>query len=351
METLSERQRLLLSLIIHEHTRTAQPVPSQALVDRFSLDMSSATVRNELSELTEMGFVRQPHTSAGRIPTEDGYRYFVSRLIQDTSVPENTRSMISHQFYQMRSDVDQWMHLAASVLAQHSKGASLVTAPHPTRARLKHVELISTRGRQVLMVLVMQGGEVHQQLLTLTDPLSQENLSSIALSLTSRLRDKDAEGVRTESALLSGQELEIAGWIADEMDHSNALVGGEVFLDGLSNVLAEPEFSGNEDARRALQVLEERPMLEDLLSRTIPHDSLGGVQVLIGGEGTRDELRQCSIVLARYGSPGISTGMLGVLGPLRMSYGRSISIVRFISGLLSDLVTNNLVDDGSQILN
>ncbi len=350
MEALSERQRLLLSLIIHEHTRTAQPVPSQALVDRFNLDMSSATVRNELYALTEMGLVRQPHTSAGRIPTEDGYRYFVSQLIQDTHVPENTRSLISHQFYQMRSDVDQWMHLAASVLAQHSKVASLVTAPHPAHARLKHVELISTRGRQVLMVLVMQGGEIHQQLLTLNDPVPQEILSKLALNLTNRLLDKDAQAVRTMCAEMGGQELEITGWIADEMERSNLLIGGEVYLDGLSNVLAEPEFSGNEDARRALQILEERPMLEDLLSRTIPHNALGGVQVLIGGEGTRDELRQCSIVLARYGSPGISTGMLGVMGPLRMSYARSISIVRFISVLLSDLVTNNLVDDVSEIM-
>ena len=351
MEALSDRQRLLLSLIIHEHTRTAQPVPSQALVNRFNLDMSSATVRNELSELTDMGFVRQPHTSAGRIPTEDGYRFFVSRLIQDTSMPENTRSLISHQFYQMRNDVDQWMHLAASVLAQHSKVASLVTAPHPARAQLKHVELISTRGRQVLMVLVMQGGDIHQQMLTLGDPVSQEALSAIALNLTNRLKDKDAEAVRAECAEMTGQELDITGWIADEMEHSNALIGGEVYLDGLSNVLAEPEFSGNEDARRALQILEERPMLEDLLSRTIPHNTLGGVQVLIGGEGTRDELRQCSIVLARYGSPGVSTGMLGVLGPLRMSYGRSISIVRFISDLLSDLVTSNLLDEDSDKLN
>src|SRR5512146_2148016 len=135
MNELSERQKFLLTLVVHEHIRTALPVGSQHLVERYRLDMSSATVRNELSALTEMGYLRQPHTSAGRVPSEEGYRYFVGRLVQETVLPETLRQTISHQFYQMRHDVDQWMRLAASVLARQSQAASLGTAPHPQPLR------------------------------------------------------------------------------------------------------------------------------------------------------------------------------------------------------------------------
>ncbi len=345
MQNLSERQKILLTLIIHEYVRAAGPVGSQHLVENYKLDMSSATVRNEMTALTDMGYLRQPHTSAGRIPTEEGYRYFVSRLINDTNLPETTRSTITHQFYQMRNDVDQWMRLGASVLAQQSKAASLITSPHPAHARLKHVELIATRGRQMLMVIVMYGGEIHQRIQLLSEPMNQEQLSATANTLTGMLQGLDPSAISALQPKMNGFEQDVTGWIVEEMTRANRLIAGEVFLDGLSNVLAEPEFAGSEDARKALQVLEERPMLEDLLSRTVLNGAIGGVQVLIGGEGTLDELRHCSIILARYGSPGLATGMLGVLGPMRMSYGKSISVVRFVSGLLSDMVTETLIDE------
>jgi heat-inducible transcriptional repressor len=345
MFNLSERQRVLLSLIIHEYVRTANPVGSQNLVGNYKLDLSSATVRNEMTALTEMGLLRQPHPSAGRIPTEEGYRYFVSSLIQDTTLPETTRSTITHQFYQMRNDVDQWMRLAASVLAQQSHVASLITSPHPSRARLKHVEIISTRGRQVLMVLVMYGGEIHQRIQSMSEPVTQEQLSTTGNHLTQILQGLEPDAITARMSTLTGLEQDMAGWILEEMTRSDRLMTGEIYLDGFSNMLAEPEFAGSEDARKALQVLEERPKLENLLSRTVLNGAIGGVQVLIGGENARTELRQCSIILARYGSPDLATGMLGVMGPMRMSYGRSISVVRFVTGLLSDLVSETLIDD------
>jgi heat-inducible transcriptional repressor len=313
-------------------------------VERFYLDMSSATVRNELGALTDMGYLRQPHTSAGRVPSEEGYRYFVGRLLQETELPEATRRTISHQFYQMRNDVDQWMRLTASVLANQSRAASLVTAPHPEQARFKHLELIGTRGRQVLMVLVMVGGEVHQRILTVNEYTAQDHLSAAANSLTALLEGKDINAIRAARGTLDGLELEVLDWILDEIGETSAAVAGEVYLDGLANVLAQPEFTGSEEARRAVHVLEERSVLNDLVTRSLETSSQGGVQVLIGGEGTWSELRPFSVVLARYGTPGLITGTLGVLGPMRMSYGRTISTVRFMSGLLSDLVSDTLSD-------
>lgn len=186
MITLTERQRLILSLIIHEHTRTALPVGSKSLAEQYGLQMSSATIRNEMAALTDLGYLRQPHTSAGRVPTEDGYRFFVSNLVQQTTLPATTRNTISHQFYQSRQDIDQWLRLAASVLANQSQAASIVTAPHSDKARFKHLELVSTRGRQVLMVMVLVGGEIRQQLLTLPEPITQEGLSRIAAQISDR---------------------------------------------------------------------------------------------------------------------------------------------------------------------
>jgi heat-inducible transcriptional repressor len=344
MIELSERQKFILTLVVHEYIKSAVPVGSQHLVERYRLDMSSATVRNELAALTDMGYLNQPHTSAGRIPSEEGYRYFVGRLLQETDLPDATRRTITHQFYQMRNDVEQWMRLSASVLAHQSRSASLVTSPHPETAHFKHVELISTRGRQVLMVLVMVGGEIHQHLMSLNEPSPQESLSLIANKLTHLFEGKDAELIRVQRPALQGLELDATDWILTEMDLANTQIAGEVFFDGLSNVLTEPEFLGSETAHRAMRVLEERSRLQDLLSRTLATSTAGGVQVLIGGEGTWDELRPFSLVLARYGTPGLITGTLGVMGPMRMPYGRAISTIRFLAGLLSGLVSDTLVD-------
>lgn len=341
---LSERQKFILTLVIHEYIRSAAAVGSHTLVERYRLELSPATVRNELAVLTDLGYLRQPHTSAGRIPAEEGYRYFVTRLIQEIDLPDETRRTISHQFYQMRNDVEQWMRLAASILAKQSRVASLVTAPHPADAHFKHVELIATRGDQVLLILVLVGGEIHQRVVTLTDFKTQENLSDCARFVTNLLESKDAAAIRTIGAQLSGLHKTLLEWILEDIEQVNSVAAGEIYLDGITNVLAEPEFAGSEEARRALHLLEERSTLEDLLSRTVLSSNMGGVQVLIGGEGTWDELRQCSIVLSRYGTPGLATGTLGVLGPMRMPYGRAISTVRFLANLLSNLVTESLVE-------
>lgn len=342
MAELSERQRLILALIIHEYIETVQPVGSIHLVERYGLNMSSATVRNELAFLTDTGFLRQPHTSAGRVPTEEGYRYFVRQLMGQDDLPATVKRTISHQFYQAGQDVDHWMRLAASVLAHQSQAASLVTAPRPERPAFKHVELIATTGRQVLMVAVFTGGEIRQQMLVLAEPISQEQLSTTAQTINSLCEGLDADGMAALSPQVDVLGQDVLKLILDELQHSISVLAGEVYRDGLTNVLAMPEFAESNAARNALRVFEERPLLEDLLSRTILNSGVGGVQVLIGGEGTWEELRDCSIVLARYGDPNLATGTVGVLGPIRMAYGHTISTVRYVAALLSDLVVERL---------
>jgi heat-inducible transcriptional repressor len=343
MPNLTDRQQRLLILVIRDYIETAQPVGSKRLVERYRLDLSSATIRNEMSALTEMGYLRQPHTSAGRVPTEEGYRVFVGQMMTNQAeLPETVQQTISHQFYQSRADVEQWMTLAASVLAHQSQGVSLVTAPHPERARFKHVELISTQGRQVLMVMVMTGGEVSQQILTLAEPVTQERLSQTASRLSPLLAGRSLEEIVATPGRSDPLDQDILTLIVADLRRAEAHVSGQIYTDGRTNLLAEPEFAESDDARRALKLFEERSTLSDLLARTSTGSSVGGLQVLIGGEGGWEELRQCSMVLARYGVPGLATGMLGVLGPMRMSYARTIPTVRFVAGLLSDLVTENI---------
>ncbi len=342
MFELSDRQKTLLLLIIRDYIDTAQPVGSKRLVEHYHLDLSPATIRNEMSALTEMGYLRQPHTSAGRVPTEEGYRYFVSQMMYNADLPEAVKHTISHQFHQSRAELDQWMTLAASILAHQSQGISMVTAPHVEQTRFKHVELISTQGRQVLMVLVMAGGDVRQQILTLAEPVTQDRLSQTATRLNSLLAGLAVDGISTLGTRSDPLDQDILTIVLQDMRRATESSSGEIYTDGLTNVLAEPEFAESDEARKALKIFEERSTLQDLLARTTINSNIGGLQVLIGGEGGWEELRQCSMVIARYGVPGMATGTLGVLGPMRMSYARTIPTVRYVAGLLSDLVNDTI---------
>jgi heat-inducible transcriptional repressor len=345
MPQLTDRQRTILLLIIRDYIDTAQPIGSKRLMEHYQLNLSPATIRNEMAALTEMGYLRQPHTSAGRVPTEDGYRYFVSQMIYQAELPEAVQRTISHQFHQSGADVEQWMTLAASILAHQSQGVSVITAPHAEQVRFKHVELISTQGRQILMILVLVGGEVNQQILTLAEPVSQDRLSQTASRLNGLLAGLTVDNIAALPARSDALDQDILTLLVQDMRRNVERVSGQVFTDGLNNVLSEPEFAESDEGRRALKIFGERSTLKDLLDRTTTNSNVGGLQVLIGGEGGWEELRQCSMVIARYGVPGMATGTLGVLGPMRMSYARTIPTVRFVAGLLSDLVSDSAANE------
>ena len=345
MPELTERQKTLLLLIIRDYIESAQPVGSKRLAEHYHINLSTATIRNEMGALTEMGYLRQPHTSAGRVPTEEGYRYFVGQMMNQAELPQSVQATISHQFYQSGPDIDQWMTLAASILAHQSQGVSVVTAPHTDKAKFKHVELISTQGRQVLMVLVLAGGEVSQQVLTLAEPVTQERLSQTATRLNKLLAGLALDTIATFPSRSDALDQDILTLVLQDMRRVEDRVSGELYTDGLTNVLAEPEFAESEEARRALKLFGERSSLQELIARTMINSNVGGLQVLIGGEGGWEELRQCSMVIARYGVPGLATGTLGVLGPMRMSYAKTIPTVRYVAGLLSDLVNDTIAGE------
>jgi heat-inducible transcriptional repressor len=343
-DQLSERQEQILGLMVRSYIETGKPVASKTLVDQYNLDVSSATVRNELAVLDEQGYLLQLHTSAGRIPTERGYRYFVQRLLGEFELPLREQQMIRHQFHQARLDLEQWMRLAAAILARTSQGASVVTAPRPNPNRFKHVELISTRGRLVLMILVLYGGDVKQQMLTLAEPLEQERLSVAAERLNERFDGRTAEELSARLSQLDGMDLEeeITRLIIDVLRLADTRNISDFYRDGLVNLLED------EGTRPAVRVLEERTLLADVLTQAVEPQS-SGVQVIIGGEGRWEELRDCTIIVSRYGVREDLSGELAVLGPTRMPYGRNISAVRYVADIMSSFVSDYYLERSAEV--
>ena len=343
MTELTERQKVILSLVIHEYVRTASPVGSKSLVSQYHLDYSPATVRNEMAALTEAQYLSQPHTSAGRVPTEKGYRFFVSGLVQMRELPEETRRMIEHQFSQAQQGMDGWIKLAASILADQANAVSVVSAPLPSRTRVKYISLVSITGKQILMIVVLAGGQMQQRFMFVNEARTQTELNEISEMLNRLFEGKNSEEIRNISEKL--QQLdpvqdEIVRTLLNTLYDTDALQTGEVYMDGINNVLAEPEFAESEEARRSLRILDEKPLLQSFLSQTTLGQKVGGVQVFFGGDGLLKEMGNCSLVVARYGMQGVATGAIGVLGPMRMAYSKNIPTVRFLAGILSDLVTD-----------
>ncbi len=330
---LSERQERILAMVVHSYIESGKPVGSKTLVEGFGLDVSSATVRNDLALLGDLGYVAQLHTSAGRIPTEIGYRYFVQKLLGEFHLPLHEREMIRHQFHQAGLELDQWMRLSAAILARTARSASFVTAPQALANRFKQVQLISTQGRLVLMIVVLSGGEVKQQMLTLAEPMSQARLSAAAERLNTQFVDLDADDIhaRKTGAHLDALEEEVTRLVVDILQRADYGAISDIYRDGLVNIIDD------EGTRQAIHVLEERALLASILSGT-QAQSNDGVQVVIGGDGRWEELRDCTMILSRYGVSDNLYGTVAVVGPTRMPYDRNVATVRFVADLMSGFV-------------
>jgi heat-inducible transcriptional repressor len=334
-QQLTERQEKILALIVRSYVTRAEPVGSKALTES-GMNVSSATIRNEMAELEALGYISQPHTSAGRIPTETGYRYFVRRLLDEGELPDEERRLIAEKFQSHTGDLDSGMRLAVATLARATHGAALVTKPQSSNGQFKHIELISTQGRLVLMVLVMYGGTVQQQMLTLAEPLSQEALSAVAARLNATCDRLTGEQIRQRARTLDTPlDREIMELVAETLAGVDA-PPAVAYREGLTGILGE--FEASEGVQQAVRVLEEDNLLGAIAGEQLG-ETVGGVQVVIGGEGRWQEVRHLSLVLTRYGVGNQATGMLGILGPTRMRYGRAIASVRYVAGLMSGMMT------------
>jgi len=337
LPSLTRRQEEILSLVIRAYTQRPEPVSSKLLVEVFNLDFSTATVRNEMAALEELGYISAPHTSAGRIPTADGYRYFVKRLINAEDISDAEQTRISDKLQTLPLANEQWMRLAATLLARTSQTASIVTPPVAETSRFKHLELISIQGRLVLMVLVLHGGTVHQHMLNLAESVPQPILSETATRINSLCLNLTANEVHMKGVQMLALEREVADLAADAMEKADTQQVRLIYRDGLSEIISA--FQSGEGAQQAIRVFEERAFLNTILSEMLT-PLMNNVQVVIAGENRWEELSHLSMVLSRYGIPGQISGAVGVLGPTHINYGRAISTVRYVSTLMTDMVIN-----------
>jgi heat-inducible transcriptional repressor len=337
---MTPRRQAVLGLIIRAYIERGMPVGSKTFVQSYGLDISPATIRNEMAALEDLGYLTHPHTSAGRIPTEAGYRYFVEHLVGETELPLPEQHMIRHQFHQAQIELDQWVRLAVAVLAHTTRKAALATPPRAHQSHFKHLELISLRDPVVLLVLVLMGGTVKQQMLTLDEVVEQEALSRISNEMNDRFKGMRAGQIAVEARKLSDASRDVGRFVARVVSETMNAVDRQgddaLYRDGLLHILEEPEFALGAQARNIAQVIE-GPSLTNIVTTAAP-PQVGGVQVLIGGEGRWHEFADLALILSRYGVEGGASGLLGVVGPLRMTYDRTIGAVRYVAGLMSDLV-------------
>jgi heat-inducible transcriptional repressor len=320
--SLDPRSESILRAVIDEYVQSAAPVGSQALVARYGLGVSSATVRNILAALESVGLLTHPHTSAGRIPTDAGYRHYVETIVGTSHLPAVEQLMIRHQFGQVQHASEQWFRLAATTLAATNRAAGIATPAKPRAAHVRRIDLVSISDRLASLIIVFREGALRQVLVTLAEPVEQGDLTRAAVILDELMAGRTAPDAERALARIDGDGpigslvRRVGERVLAAVRDYDAAIIEEVFSDGLLHVMEAPEFERSSKLRRVFAALENRAYLGELLDRVAGTNQ---VKVFIGAENAPEEMREVSLVLAPYGEPGRAVGVVGVLGPTRMA--------------------------------
>ncbi len=331
---MEQRKQDILKAVVNEFTATAVPVGSHALVTRHFVTLSSATIRSELAELADLGYLLQPHTSAGRVPSDRGYRYFVDFLMDFEPVPQAVRAYIEDELRTAPADAQALVEKVAQTTAAVTANAAVVSAPHGARVRVKHVDLVSLEPRDVLMILLVEGNLLRQQVVRLSRDATQADLSRLAAHLNRDLAGKERDAVEARVPRVEdGLEKELLVCLRETLDLFER--GSETMAvhDGVRNLLRQPEFAEAARLQDVLEVLEETRYLTALLRELA---GSGDVQIVIGSENVTEQLRSCTVVLTTYGPTARLRGILGVVGPTRIRYGQIVSRLRVVAAAASE---------------
>jgi heat-inducible transcriptional repressor len=333
---LSQRQRDILRIVVFEYVQSGRAVASKTLVEKYNVPFSSATIRNEMADLEEKGLLQVLHTSGGRVPTDAGYRYYVHNLMGKVELPAGDQIMIRHQFQQAADRLDGWVELAATVLATTSGNVSLVTAPRTAVPKLRHFELIQLQPTVALIVLVTFDSAVRQAMVHLPEETSQEQLSRLADVLIADLRGLTAIDVIERSAGADSLTRSVLDQVGSMLRQYESAEQIEIRHSGLEHMVGQPDVADPD-----LQLMMSLVSSGGLMTALLPQISAAGdVQVFIGGDDLPNGLQRFGVVLSPYGVEDVMTGVLGVLGPTRMSYWRTVSTVRYMARLMSDLMAD-----------
>jgi heat-inducible transcriptional repressor len=333
-KTLLPRTETILKSIIEQYIARAVPVPSQSILHNYGLDVSSATIRNEMMRLKQDGYILQPHTSAGSIPSEKGYRYYVETL-NDIRLPLNQQRTINHLFHQVEMRLEEWARLSATLLANLSQNMAIVATAKPSNCMFKHLEIVSLQDSTALIVLVLQGAIVRQQLITFNQAVSQTELSNICSKLNSIFTGLNNPQIQAKKTELSGLEKNIAESIVNIINSEDEIGYEGSYMDGLQFIFNQPEFANIHQAVTLLELTEHRNLLRVILANDLTGE---GVHVFIGKENKAEAIQKYSVVISQYGLPGEAIGCVAIVGPVRMPYARSIASVAYLSEVLTGLI-------------
>jgi heat-inducible transcriptional repressor len=355
------RGQIILTAIINEHFVTGEPVGSKVLADKFAnaSGMSSATIRNVMSDLEEMGMLEQPHTSAGRVPTDSGYRFYVDNLLGVLSISDDDLFKIGKEYGldETAETPDRLMERTSHLLSALSNNVGIVVSPSLASDRLQHIEFVNLSDNRILVVLVSSPNIVHNKIIRLNVTFAKEELERTANYLNAEFVGKSLSEIRAEILKLMHEEkalfdklLETAVILCSQsIEDEDAL--GEVFVDGTSNILTKSDFADLERLRELLGTIGERSRLIQILNECIQRDAAlkgakGDVQVVIGTENRVPTLQNCTLISAPYriGSSS-AVGTLSVLGPTRIEYARMISIVSYVASTLEKMMSRDITSN------
>jgi len=340
---LSEREDQILQAVVQCYITTAEPAGSRTIVKRFGLDLSPATVRNVMADLEEAGYLQQVHTSSGRVPTDRGYRYYVDHLmrVQELTLAERTR--IERELSRRLDDADEALRQTSQLLALVAHQAGIVGAPDDSAAEVRYIEMIPVMKSRAAVLVADNRGRVHTVMVPLEDALQDAELTRLNNFLNEHLRGATFDDLAALMHQIMGSHLHEERRLAEQALHLLHLMPagrpGQLYLEGTTTLFEQPEFRDVEKAREVFGVLEERDRLVELLRNRVAGREHGLPRVLIGSESEEPGLKEISVVASPYRVGNETVGVLGVLGPRRMPYGRLTSVVDYTAGMLSRLLT------------
>lgn len=339
---LTERQRMILNVIVDDYIRSAEPVGSRSISKRADVGYSPATIRNEMADLEELGFLEQPHTSAGRIPSHKGYRYYVDHMTPWNSIAPAELNTIRTFFAEKLNVMEQVIQQSAMILSHMTNYTSILLGPEVFHTSLRHFQLLPLNETTAVAIIVTSTGQVENKTVAIPAEVSVSEMEKVVNLLNSKLVNVPLFKLKSRLYSEVAQELErytshyeellivLDSVLDSEHDH-------QVYLSGTTNMLTQPEFKDVDKVKDILDLLAETPTLMKMMTPTVGES---GIQVRIGTENDHQAFANCSLITATYSLEGESLGTIGILGPTRMEYARVMSIMEIISKDLTTLLSH-----------
>ncbi|MCX4304889.1 MAG: heat-inducible transcriptional repressor HrcA [Acetatifactor sp.] len=336
---LDDRKKKILQAVIRNYLETGEPVGSRTISKYTDLNLSSATIRNEMADLEEMGYILQPHTSAGRIPSDKGYRLYV-----DTMMEEKEREVVElkEMLVERQDKMETLLKQVARVLARNTQYATMISAPQVKRNKLKFIQLSRVDARQILAVIVIEGNVIKNNILEVDEALSDETLLKLNILLNTNLNGLSIDEINLGMIAVMKQQAgihsDIVGEVIDAVAEAiRAEEDLEIYTSGTNNIFRYPELADQQKASELINTFEEKQLLGELLQETSAGEENTGIQVYIGSETPVQSMRDCSVVTATYELGDGMKGTIGIVGPKRMDYDKVVGTLRTIQTQLDEL--------------